>query len=166
MAISSVEEVAAGRTTPNNVARRPLSIASLSSLSSAESVFRQLPANAVRDDVTMGEGLDGIHRPRQVENNVPESRFHGIEESIEERIKRLGRQRPDVFDSRWAEIGFVFSICMSQVLTVSLSIISISLAEWNVVSACSATRVRAITRKRQKPSFTSSSTVCYFIYTG
>lgn len=40
------------------------------------------------------------------------------EESLDARIERLGRQRPDNFQSLWAEIGFVFSICMSQVLSV------------------------------------------------
>ncbi|KAI9646664.1 hypothetical protein NHQ30_004661 [Ciborinia camelliae] len=40
-----------------------------------------------------------------------------LEESPEVRIERLGRQRPEVFRSLWAEIGFVFSISMSQVLT-------------------------------------------------
>ena len=42
-----------------------------------------------------------------------------LEESIESRLERLGRQRPEVFESLWAEIGFVFSISMSQVLSVS-----------------------------------------------
>jgi hypothetical protein len=42
-----------------------------------------------------------------------------IDESVEARIERLGRQRPEVFGSLWAEIGFVFSISMSQVLSVS-----------------------------------------------
>ena len=42
-----------------------------------------------------------------------------VEESAEARLERLGRQRPKVFDSAWAEIGFVFSISMSQVLSVS-----------------------------------------------
>lgn len=41
------------------------------------------------------------------------------EESVEARIQRLGRERPAVFKSRWSEIGFTFSICMCQVLTVS-----------------------------------------------
>src|SRR6187402_1816308 len=44
-----------------------------------------------------------------------------IEESTEARLERLGRQRPEVFGSIWAEIGFVFSISMSQVLSVSIS---------------------------------------------
>jgi hypothetical protein len=41
-----------------------------------------------------------------------------VEESVEARLERLGKQRPKVFDSLWAEIGFVFSISMSQVLSV------------------------------------------------
>lgn len=44
-----------------------------------------------------------------------------IEESTEARLERLGRQRPEVFGSIWAEIVFVFSISMSQVLTVCIS---------------------------------------------
>ena len=42
-----------------------------------------------------------------------------VEESLEARLDRLGRQRPDAFSSIYAEIGFVFSISMSQVLSVS-----------------------------------------------
>ncbi|KAI9820011.1 MAG: hypothetical protein M1827_006582 [Pycnora praestabilis] len=38
-------------------------------------------------------------------------------ESAEARIERLGRERPEKFPSSWAEIGFCFSICMSQILT-------------------------------------------------
>lgn len=41
-----------------------------------------------------------------------------VEESAETRIARLGKQRPEVFKSLWAEIGFVFAISMSQVLSV------------------------------------------------
>ena len=50
-----------------------------------------------------------------------------VEESSEARIERLGRQRPEVFDSVWSEIGFVFSIAMSQVLTVCPSIFRASM---------------------------------------
>jgi MFS family permease len=39
------------------------------------------------------------------------------EESLEARIERLGRQRPDEFHTIWSEVTFVFSICMSQLLT-------------------------------------------------
>lgn len=40
------------------------------------------------------------------------------EESLDTKIKRLGRERPRVFRSSWHEIGFVFSIAMSQILGV------------------------------------------------
>lgn len=43
-----------------------------------------------------------------------------IEESTQARLERLGRQRPEAFPSIWSEIGFVFSISMCQVLSVSL----------------------------------------------
>lgn len=42
------------------------------------------------------------------------------DETHEARIERLGRQRPEKFRTLWAEIGFVFSIVMSQVMTVSI----------------------------------------------
>ena len=48
----------------------------------------------------------------QVETFQPEQ-----EESVEARIERLGRERPAVFQSLWAELAFVFSVLMSQVMT-------------------------------------------------
>jgi MFS family permease len=39
------------------------------------------------------------------------------EESAQDRIERLSRERPKIFGSMCAEIAFVFSICMSQVIT-------------------------------------------------
>lgn len=57
--------------------------------------------------------------PRKKENPPLGLGSPQIEESMEARLERLGRQRPEVFDSIWAEIGFVFSISMSQILTVS-----------------------------------------------
>ncbi|KAF4556896.1 putative drug resistance protein [Elsinoe fawcettii] len=41
----------------------------------------------------------------------------GIEETEAERIDRLGRQRPEVFKSAFAEYGFVFAVIMSQFIT-------------------------------------------------
>ena len=38
-------------------------------------------------------------------------------ETEEERIERLGRQKPDIFPSLWSEVGFCFSVCMSQILS-------------------------------------------------
>lgn len=40
-----------------------------------------------------------------------------VEESMDEKIRRLGRERPPTFKTMWAEIAFVFSIIMSQILT-------------------------------------------------
>ncbi|KIX04923.1 uncharacterized protein Z518_05794 [Rhinocladiella mackenziei CBS 650.93] len=40
-----------------------------------------------------------------------------VEESMDARIERLGRERPPTFKSIWAEVAFVFSIIMSQILT-------------------------------------------------
>lgn len=34
-------------------------------------------------------------------------------------LEKLGRARPDVFSNAWSETAFVFSIVMSQVLSVS-----------------------------------------------
>jgi MFS family permease len=39
------------------------------------------------------------------------------EESLEARIERLGRERPPEFPTRWAELAFISSILMSQVMT-------------------------------------------------
>ncbi|KIW06964.1 uncharacterized protein PV09_02623 [Verruconis gallopava] len=40
-----------------------------------------------------------------------------VEESIEARLNRLGRQRPSKFKSAWSELGFCYSVAMSQALT-------------------------------------------------
>ncbi|KAI0140234.1 major facilitator superfamily domain-containing protein [Pestalotiopsis sp. NC0098] len=40
-----------------------------------------------------------------------------VEESLQARIDRLGRQRPPAFPTAWSEVTFVFSIAMSQFLT-------------------------------------------------
>ncbi len=59
-----------------------------------------------------------VHKPLGKERHCQGSDSLAIEESLEARLERLGRQRPEIFDSIWAEIGFVFSISMSQVLSV------------------------------------------------
>jgi len=56
--------------------------------------------------------------PQAKGKKIHKSDSPAIEESTEARLERLGRQRPDVFDSIWPEMGFVFSISMSQVLSV------------------------------------------------
>lgn len=40
-----------------------------------------------------------------------------VEESLEAKTNRLGRERPPIFTTAWSEIFFVFSIVMSQFLT-------------------------------------------------
>jgi hypothetical protein len=40
------------------------------------------------------------------------------EESLNANVKKLGRERPRVFQSSWHEIGFIFSVSMSQILSV------------------------------------------------
>lgn len=59
------------------------------------------------------------------ENSPHSGASPAVEEPLEVRLERLGRQRPEVFSSAWAEIGFVFSISMSQVLSVIFRPISL-----------------------------------------
>ncbi|KAF7536401.1 hypothetical protein G7054_g4572 [Neopestalotiopsis clavispora] len=40
-----------------------------------------------------------------------------VEESLQARVERLGRQRPPTFPTAWSETCFVFSVAMSQFLT-------------------------------------------------
>lgn len=63
-------------------------------------------------------GKDQITPPPKNKENKLNGDAPAVEESEEARMERLGRQRPEVFGSIWSEIGFVFSISMSQVLTV------------------------------------------------
>lgn len=51
-------------------------------------------------------------RPPPSPANMPDK-----EETDTNRLERLGRQRPDQFATLWQEVGFIFSITMSQVLT-------------------------------------------------
>lgn len=69
------------------------------------------PANPQNQDVSKNEG-----KSKGVEGDD----VQGGEESAQARIERLGRERPKIFSSLWAEIGFVFSIIMSQILAVRL----------------------------------------------
>jgi len=72
-------------------------------------------AAANQEDTTS----QSTHRPPRIESQQTGADSPAIEESVKARLERLGRQRPEVFESIWAEIGFVFSISMSQVLSVS-----------------------------------------------
>ncbi|KAF2145367.1 uncharacterized protein K452DRAFT_315629 [Aplosporella prunicola CBS 121167] len=57
-------------------------------------------------------------RSRSPSRGLDERVAEDIEgESQEARLERLGRQRPEKFKSLWNEIGFVYSITMSQALT-------------------------------------------------
>lgn len=76
-------------------------------------------AAARQEDTTRPTTCD--HQEKENTHQRPAS--PAVEESLEARLERLGRQRPDVFHSIWAEIGFVFSISMSQVLSVRDSMI-------------------------------------------
>ncbi|KAF4458669.1 multidrug resistance [Fusarium albosuccineum] len=51
----------------------------------------------------------------QVANPLPNDT--AVDESLQARIERLGRERPPIFTTRCSEIIFVFSISMSQFLT-------------------------------------------------
>ncbi|KAG9244666.1 MFS multidrug transporter-like protein [Calycina marina] len=58
--------------------------------------------------------LDPTTLPKDITKHI--SSFPEVEESSQARLDRLGRQRPEAFDSLWSEIGFVFSIAMCQIL--------------------------------------------------
>jgi hypothetical protein len=75
------------------------------------------PAATYQDSVVSPATLGPFEK--EIQHPVVDS--HAAEESAEARLERLGRQRPEVFESIWAEVGFVFSISMSQVLSASLS---------------------------------------------
>lgn len=66
--------------------------------------------------MSIHNGSAGLQQPSCT--SLPKSSI--VEETEEARLQRLGRERPAVFKSRLAEIGFVFSIAMCQVLTVCL----------------------------------------------
>jgi hypothetical protein len=117
MTTRTAEDTQVGNGTFGSVGPRSLSTSHSSSLSSTESIGGQMPVSAVRNGPRMNE----TGEPESVvasENNMSELEAP-VEETLEARIDRLGRQRPEVFGSVWAEVGFVFSICMAQVLTVS-----------------------------------------------
>jgi hypothetical protein len=69
--------------------------------------------NALANFETMDRAvMERIHSENQMSEMEEE-------ETVSQRIERLGRERPKAFKTLWAEIGFVFTISMSQVLTVS-----------------------------------------------
>ncbi|PNS19963.1 hypothetical protein CAC42_7930 [Sphaceloma murrayae] len=54
---------------------------------------------------------------RHFKQDIPTEYNPNVEESEAERIDRLGRQRPEVFTSAYAEWGFCFAVVMSQFIT-------------------------------------------------
>jgi MFS family permease len=80
-----------------------------------------LPSSQIRDppceDAFLSNG-----QPRQAEPNAsytePKDIYKAsVEETLDERIERIGRERPLSIKSLWHEIGLVFSVAMSQFLT-------------------------------------------------
>jgi MFS family permease len=73
------------------------------------------------ESVTLGSPAPDEHLPSLVSgaphHHDEDEVIRITEESLEARIERLGRQRPDEFQTVWSEIAFVFSITMSQLLT-------------------------------------------------
>lgn len=64
--------------------------------------------------------LEEISRVPTVRSPEPEKEpniENDEEESLEARIERLGRERPAGFPTLWAELAFVFSVLMSQIMT-------------------------------------------------
>lgn len=68
------------------------------------------------------DGEDAVSNRRELERPGTLESKHGsidpvMEESMEARIARLGRERPPAFKTAFSEIMFCFSILMSQILT-------------------------------------------------
>lgn len=55
--------------------------------------------------------------PEWLDGRTSANAIGTADQSLEARIERLGRERPPVFKYRRSEVGFVFSIVMSQFLT-------------------------------------------------
>jgi MFS family permease len=92
-----------------------------------------------REDACLGECLQKIRTPSRhdhsepiiakedaispVDENTdppskPKAAEPAVDEPVEARIERLGRERPKIFRTIWSEMGFVFSVSMSQILAV------------------------------------------------
>ncbi|KAI9699130.1 MAG: hypothetical protein M1836_003319 [Candelina mexicana] len=75
----------------------------------AESVSSKMPGQ--RSEITP----DSV-RSAPVPTDMAKQHQFAESETTDARIERLGRERPAKFKSIWAELGFCFSICMSQIL--------------------------------------------------
>ncbi|KAK5077821.1 hypothetical protein LTR70_009429 [Exophiala xenobiotica] len=97
---------------------RVISQDALNSQCLGQAVKRVRSARPLRH--TVASGASATVRDGAIQNAESEKDLNlesGERESIEARIERLGRQRPAIFSSIWAEIAFVFSIMMSQIVT-------------------------------------------------
>ena len=93
---------------PRVVSPSPRTLSSASWISPVRTKSLSIPASNANTS-----GADTAPQgPKQ--DVVPED---AVEESLEARIDRLGRERPPTFITLWSEVGFVFSIAMSQFLT-------------------------------------------------
>ncbi|EEU40000.1 uncharacterized protein NECHADRAFT_32838 [Fusarium vanettenii 77-13-4] len=88
---------------------------------------QRVPSNTSTTPTTLSREHSLGALPQVVDplpNDTPSPDHHDIaestptvDESLQARIERLGRERPPIFATRWSEIIFVFSISMSQFLT-------------------------------------------------
>ncbi|KAI8722961.1 MFS domain-containing protein [Fusarium sp. LHS14.1] len=87
---------------------------------------QRVPSNTSATSTTLSrecsDGLPQVVDPLPID--TPSPGHHDIaestppvDESLQARIERLGRERPPIFTTHWSEIIFVFSISMSQFLT-------------------------------------------------
>lgn len=70
-----------------------------------------IPSSSIQSTATKETVIQDQHWKNQDQN--------GVEESESDRVERLGRERPQIFKSLWAEIGFCYSILASQIMAVS-----------------------------------------------
>lgn len=80
-------------------------------------------ANTTPDTVAMTDTSPTKDDTKNVTEDV--ARGPVVEESTAARIERLGRMRPEKFNSIWEEAGFCFSVVMSQALTVMIILIDL-----------------------------------------
>ena len=83
--------------------------------------FTQIAGSSVKSSHahrTSNEVAEGEHLRED------QSQQHDNRESDRARVERMGREKPEMFKSLWAEVGFCYSILASQFMAVSDSYIS------------------------------------------
>lgn len=89
---------------------------------------QQTLCNSIRHTADRSSACDELELETRRNVDAPDGRMDRPsneaqeEEALERRIERLGRERPKQFKSLWAEVAFIFSIAMSQVLSESTSV--------------------------------------------